>query len=165
MRTKHLLTASAIVGAAALLVGCASGQGDQATDPALTIQPETASTTSSDDGQSPSPDQTDGAGTGAATLPAPIVSIEYELDDTPGNDDDDDDRTTTDPGHIAALTELLERHGVVRDYDRDDDCDDEEWELDLDAHLEGGETIDIDIETCSPDAFETELIELVQTWY
>lgn len=159
---KHLRNVALVLAGTALLAGCASGSPATTAEPALTVDSAPASTAAP-----ASPVETGTPGSGDASgssLPSPIVAIEYEIDETPFSDDDDDDRTTTDPAHIADLTALLERHGIVRDYESDDrdDCDD--WEIDVDAKLENGSEIEIEIETCDPTPFEADLIDLVQTW-
>lgn len=157
MQQRRLLTTVLALGAASLLAACSGGDGATTTpEPVVT----NAATAPASDAGNTSP-ATSG---GPATLPAPIVSIDYEIDDTPGDTSDDDGRTTSDPQHLAELTALLERNGIVDDYDSEhDDCADER-EIEVDAHLEGGDTIEIDIETCTPTPFERELIELVQSW-
>lgn len=166
-RTRLPLTLFSLVGAAALLTGCAGSSPSSESTPALTVAPETTASTQAAPTETPAssaPADTNAPAGNSGALPGPIVAIEYEIDETPGNDDDDDDGTTTDSGHIAELTSLLEQYGITSDYESDDDDCDDEWEVDVDAKINGHDSIEIDIETCNPTEFEQQLLDLVQTW-
>ncbi|MGO2112691.1 MAG: hypothetical protein ACTH31_13880 [Pseudoclavibacter sp.] len=188
MRNSTPLTFLAIAGAAALLTACSATPSTSAASPGVTIDAPasspaspagdatpTGSSAPNPTASSSAPPAADddangddsGSGSGSAagagaSLPSPVTSIEYEID-APGQDDDDDDRTASDAQQLSDFTEVLEFHGITSNYEREEDCDND-WEVEVDAHLENGSTIQIDLEVCTPNDFENDLITLLNTW-